>query len=399
MKNLFIAILLAAGCNQDPAIVDLTIGLDPAIPRATLDRVHSLTVDVSGLETATVSDPVATPFSTGEERLIVTSIASGFVTLTVTGRDASGAPLIAGHISFNLNVGTVAKQRVTLFAYVPPGDGGMAIGDMAHLDMASGGSDMPPPPPDMTTPPPPDMTTTPPPDMAMPPPPDLSTPPDLAPVSCPSTVVFCDDFESGAINPLTWNTDSSGLASSATIDTTQVHSGSFSVHFQTSAVATNGTSAHFLQETQSFAGTGQNIFVRAWYYFSSADNNAVATLMTAGQNAPPHNNTALDIDHQTASIYNGFNANAYTKSAAPTIPLNKWTCLEWEISTGTNQLHVWVNGTAVGTLTLTNQMLNQTPAINELEFGLGVYSSGAAQGALDAWVDDIIVDNSQIGCF
>src|SRR5581483_3045604 len=94
--------LSLGGCGGD-GLVDLTIALDPAVPDATVAQIRSLTMDVTGLETTTVSDPLAAPFAANrEERVVVRSPAGGAVTLAITARDGSGAPLAFGQVSFTL---------------------------------------------------------------------------------------------------------------------------------------------------------------------------------------------------------------------------------------------------------------------------------------------------------
>jgi hypothetical protein len=396
MNRLFALTLALAGCNQDSATVNLTIGVDSRVPVATIARLRSLTFDVSGVEMTSVSDPLTHPFADGQERVLVRSTVSGFVTLTVTARDESGTPLLSGSLSFNLNVGTVSRQLVTLFAYVPPGDGAMSSDMAMPADgpMPMQGDMALPPTADMAMPPVSDLAM-PNPDLAKPPVFDLAMPPntDLAKPPCATGVVFCDNFESGTIDPTVW-TQAVQKGGTVAIDNTVSHSGQYSVHFTTGAVAMGGTSSSFIKEKVSQIGNTQNFHVRAWYLIPSTQSKTIARLISADQTSTAKNVT-VDIDNDLISMFNAFNGSSYDTSFSPNVPLDTWTCIEWEVDVATPfDLNIKID-TIVA---LDRTPATHTPLIDQLEFGLGVYSSTAAQPALEAWVDDIIVDKNPIGC-
>ena len=107
---------------------------------------------------------------------------------------------------------------------------------------------------------------------------------------------------------------------------------------------------------------------------------------------------ALAIDHDALSIYNGFNGGSYVASTTPLLPLDKWTCIEWEVDTGTpNQLHAWVDGQPVTALDLMQPTTAAQP-IGLFSVGLGIFPPNTSPIALDAWVDDVIFDHAPIGC-
>src|SRR5205807_630991 len=99
------------------------------------------------------------------------------------------------------------------------------------------------------------------------------------------------------------------------------------------------------------------------------------------------------------SIFDGFvSPSVYTTSTMPKVPLDTWTCLEWQVDTGTpNQMHAWVDGVQVGQLDLM-EATTGTPQIASIFFGLAMYPPNSTAVGVDAWIDDIIFDRSRIGC-
>jgi hypothetical protein len=371
-RALVLAILAAGACSADGA-VDLTIALDPSVPDATVARIAALSLDVSGLATEMVSDPLAQPFATNrEERVVVRSAAAGLVTIAVTARDAAGAPLLYGQTSFALEPGQESSQTVTLSAAVVIPDGGMdlAPADLAAIDLAAG-----------------DLGAG-----------DLAET-DLAQIVCPTGVLLCDGFESGTIDPVIWDQSTTTTVGTVTPDNTRAHRGAWSLHLHTSAITSGGTAIATVGENHTFTSAGQTFFVRAYYYFPSGTaSTAVATLLDASQTSGAGDDVSLAIDHDALSMYDGFAAGAYTASTTPLVPLDAWTCVEWEVDTGTpNQMHAWVNGTQVTQLDLM-EATTGTPQIGGLDVGLGIYPPNASTAALDVWLDDVIVDRARIGC-
>ncbi|HZS39852.1 MAG TPA: hypothetical protein VFF06_23625 [Polyangia bacterium] len=363
--------LSLGGCGGD-GLVDLTIALDPAVPDATVAQIRSLTMDVTGLETTTVSDPLAAPFAANrEERVVVRSPAGGAVTLAITARDGSGAPLAFGQVSFTLQPGAELHERVTLSTVLPMADGGAdsAGADLGGGDLAAGADLLAPV--------------------------DLAGA-DLAPIPCPANVLLCEGFETGTVDALRW--DSINPASNGTIalDNTRAHRGQWSLHAHLNPIATGATGEAEIGETHTFAPVGQTFYVRAFYYFPSAAQSTVATIIDTGQVSAPFYSVSLAIDHDAASIYDAFAAGAYDVSTAPKIPLDAWVCLEFTVDTGTpNTVRASVNG--VNALTL-NEATTGTPGIGQLQIGLAMYSPNTSAIAVDAWIDDIIVDKAPIGC-
>jgi hypothetical protein len=363
LRSVVIALVFLgwSACSKQ-AVVDLTIDLDPAVPTSIVSAARSLQFDVSGAFTQSSTIALAHPLAgDGQERLAIRAAGGGNVTLDVTGLDASGTALLAGEARFTLRAGATTAQELTLHLAPVSPDGGA----------------------------PNDLTVSPPADMA--------TAADMIPSLCPSGVLLCDDFESGTISTTTWDDGTTQSNATAAIDSTRAHSGRYSLHLHTGVVS-SGSAVASIGETHTFTPPGATFWTRAFYYFPSNTSTLVANLFGATQNAAPYGDVALSIDHDALSIYNGFNSGTYVASTTPTLPLDQWVCIEWEVDTGTpNQLHAWVNGQAVPALDLT-QPTNPTPPIGIFSIGVGIYPPSTSPIALDVWVDDVIFDHARIGC-
>jgi hypothetical protein len=363
----------ACACSGGDGILDVTIALDASVSDATVARLRTLEISVSGLDVKTVTDPLAQPFASNrQERLFVYSPASGAGTLQVIARDATGAPLLSGESAFSVEAGQESPVTVTLTPIgVQPGD--LAGLDLAGVDLASH-----------------DLAAA---DLAGV---DLAST-DLAMVPCPSGVLLCDGFESGTIDPLIWDQGTTTTLGTVAPDMTRAHRGQWSLHLHLNAVASGGTGIATVGELHTFNPPGKTFYIRGWYYFQPAASTAVATLFDASQ-VGGGSGVSLAIDHDGLSIYDGFNANNYVASTTPKVPLGAWTCLEWEVDTATpNQMHAWLDGTQVTQLDLTESTTNANP-IASLDVGLAIYPPNVATGALDVWLDDVIVDSAPIGC-
>ncbi|HEX9101666.1 MAG TPA: hypothetical protein VF997_05660, partial [Polyangia bacterium] len=211
-------------------------------------------------------------------------------------------------------------------------------------------------------------------------------------------VLLCEDFESGAISATRWEGGTTQKNATATIDNTRAHRGQYSLHLHTNIVGTNGSAEATIAETHTLTPPGASFWARAFYYLPSNASTVAATIFDATQNASPFNNVSLGVDHDALSIYNSFNAGSYVASTTPKLPLDQWTCVEWQVDTGTpNQLHAWVNGQQVPALNLM-QTTNPATPIGIFAVGFAIYPPDTSAIALDVWVDDIIFDHAPIGC-
>src|SRR5262249_37561561 len=90
-------------------------------------------------------------------------------------------------------------------------------------------------------------------------------------------------------------------------------------------------------------------------------------------------------------------APAQVLSATTAMPTDRWVCLEWHLRVATGGwAKLYLDGVEVTALTAAQNTL-PTPTLGEIGLGL-VAAPGSAAAARDLWLDDVIVDNSPIGC-
>ncbi|MEO8904608.1 MAG: hypothetical protein ABI488_19545 [Polyangiaceae bacterium] len=238
---------------------------------------------------------------------------------------------------------------------------------------------------------------------------------------------LCDDFEAAAdtvgATPTGWTMFNPGGCSgsaqySATIDTSQFHSGSKSVK------VTGGDSCGpLLVNTAGLAAiTGGEVYGRFFVRMPTTTAFDHAVMMTLGlaagvdktgqfdqaqnlQLAPEEIGTTSALVWQTTDG-NILPAKAPASAPTTTFPTaNQWTCIEFHVSANTSAIETWIDGTAIagltfipGTTTRLSGMNDQwTPApLAPTSFGLGwiVFSAPS----ISLWFDDAALGTKRIGC-
>jgi hypothetical protein len=238
---------------------------------------------------------------------------------------------------------------------------------------------------------------------------------------------LCDDFEATAdtagATPTGWTLFNPGGCSgsatySASIDTSQFHSGTKSVK------VTGGDSCGpLLLNTGAFASlTGGEVYGRFYVRMPTTTAFDHAVMMSLGLAAGADASGSYDqakhlalapeeIGTTSALVWQTTDGNilpAKAPAAAPTTTFpaaNTWTCIEFHVSANTNAIETWIDGNAIsgltfipGTTAKVSGMNDQwTPApIAPTSFGLGwiVFSAPS----ISLWFDDAALGTKRIGC-
>jgi hypothetical protein len=203
--------------------------------------------------------------------------------------------------------------------------------------------------------------------------------------------VLCEGFESGAIGaPWTESTPSGQL----TVDGAHVYRGAHALHVHTNAFAAGGAAHASLSETKSFAQTGAKIYVRAFVYVPSPAPNADGVLMAAQQEVSPFHGEEVYLTSSKLRLLDNVPQTYTTHDGADPFPLDRWFCVEWAIDTSGPTTTVSLDGNQEISSTDPNQ---PQPGLGGLAFGLQYYNQ-VAQGAVDIWLDELVVDGAPIGC-
>jgi len=90
-----------------------------------------------------------------------------------------------------------------------------------------------------------------------------------------------------------------------------------------------------------------------------------------------------------------------TGSAPLTVPMDRWTCIEWMVSNGAvagnaGISKVWLDGVEIMQMELTPLSTASAPPFGLFEFGAD--TSGGPQPPFGVWFDEVAIDSQPIGC-
>lgn len=206
---------------------------------------------------------------------------------------------------------------------------------------------------------------------------------------CPSGALLCEDFENG-FDATKW-TDIQQLGGTTAIEGTSshVHSGAHSLHVHTDAAPMDANES-YAEWRVTNAPWKQELYVRAFIYWTDPLSAGAANILQL-QNADRSAGFVL---------YAGRTVFGWTAWAPPvdsqttnTPPLtNAWLCVEWKLF-GTD---VAVSFDGGGSYSLED---SAAPTFPFAEFDVGLaFGHDSAEPAMDAWIDDVVVDTKPVPC-
>jgi len=243
---------------------------------------------------------------------------------------------------------------------------------------------------------------------------------DSPPSGCPG--LFCEDFESGALDPVKWAVTSGvnhvdDATPPSVIEMTQVAHGTYAAHFHGKGNVPNDDA--FIVTKQLPAALLTHHFGRLYFYVSTKPTSG-HTQWVLGGSAGMSANPKLR-DFEVATINGGwqlgFDQLGMTPSGEevfyPTgqVPVATWTCLEWEFNDQPDADTLWVASKSLGSLD--DQHINYpsghvpgAPIFDGKSTGLiggfSTYSFGFYDWHpnidFDLYLDDIVLDTKRVGC-
>ena len=206
----------------------------------------------------------------------------------------------------------------------------------------------------------------------------------------------CDSFEAGALDTTLWS------GNRITVDSTHVHRGMYAAHVKNPALAVGQGMISQLGEDATFTGgtIPTTFYVRAWLYLPTlpAPNNHLELISVESQAASSLGDYTFTYSNNSA-LYTQEDQQSQLTGVAP--PTNMWFCIVMRIT----------RSTTAGSLALTSDVLPATSLNNvitednanplhDVHIGLGYAGTNVvtAQPAMDAWVDDVIVDPNPLTC-
>jgi hypothetical protein len=232
---------------------------------------------------------------------------------------------------------------------------------------------------------------------------------------------FCEDFELGQVDPAKWSTPAIGGAT-MTVQTKIVAHGKYAVQLHGGLHAASDSTPDYvyLITKAAPAALQKHSFGRAYMYISPQRNDIDMGLVFGGTAGFPRP-TYMSIANHGTGWQLGFiklsgSPGGETQTYPPgDIPVAKWTCLEWELNDNPDEMNVWGDGKAIGTLNKDSKIgfcsggCSQPASLfNNMnsgligaftDFGFGFYDwHPMGRPAFDLYYDDIVLNTERVGC-
>ncbi len=198
-----------------------------------------------------------------------------------------------------------------------------------------------------------------------------------------STFKLCDNFEGDApgMGKSAWKV-TQGNGYTVVVDTTQAHSGTHSVHISAPIKSGSGV----LRETSTFPAT--EFWGRAFMRFKAAAGGHqmfIAVLVQGGDQFRLLNtlgSNAVRTNEQNGDMFFASKTN---------IPMETWFCYEWHVTA--TSASVYMDGKELTDAAPTGWKISNAQT---LQIGYQRFQDGTSAGEI--WLDDIAINDKQIGC-
>ncbi len=201
------------------------------------------------------------------------------------------------------------------------------------------------------------------------------------------TALFCDDFESGAIDVAKWERlDGYGPPNTVTIQTTKVAHGT---HAARAHVKAQGGGFAFLKETKTFPALADGLWARAYVYISVDPTVGHHAFSKVGRMEIGESSESVQLTFYPQA--GGENPSIYDSAK---IPHDAWQCLEWHVSKTSPQIQVYRNGALIASYTYSGG--SAVPSLDAFSIGLETHVSTPSEN--DFYFDDVAIDGQRVGC-
>jgi hypothetical protein len=241
-----------------------------------------------------------------------------------------------------------------------------------------------------------------------------------------SACLFCEDFETGAIDPNKWDTVTQG--SIVEVEQQVVAHGKYAMHVH--GQSGNQDWALLVTKNVPAALKGPSSFGRVYFYITPKPTSGHMQMAFAGNNGggkgqgpgPFPKLRYMEVANIGGNWQLGFDlldvtplVEEVTYPPNVTVPVAAWQCLEWDFEDNPDHITFWINGTQSGVFDNTDINYSSqpggppkpgTPIYNGMNsniiggydtFGLG-FDDWHPSGAFDLYYDDFELDTQRIGC-
>jgi hypothetical protein len=223
--------------------------------------------------------------------------------------------------------------------------------------------------------------------------------------SCPG--LFCEDFESGQIDPAIWDTQTFG-GQTVVVQSDKAAHGKYAVQFHAKP---NLVSYDFIITKNAPPALHGHHFGRASFFLTPKPPAAHTSYLFSGSSGFPNfkylevasagTSWQLSLVHLLVPSGKATSATGTQEaySGGGTVPLQKWSCIAWEFNDAPDQATVYVEGKpdlAFSSISLGG--VNTGLIGGFTSFGFGFYAWHPATYEFDVYYDDIVLDIQPIAC-
>jgi len=237
-----------------------------------------------------------------------------------------------------------------------------------------------------------------------------------------ATAIYCDDFEkytTGLTVPWTPRQNSGTVA----LDRTEHVSGAQSVKFSTQA-AGSVTAMMRLTSIDLFPIEGNVVYGRMLYKVASTPTSSVHWTMIQGLGVVPGqtyhaeyryggqqpigDGSQLMANYETPDWYQDKStpgSDCWHHANGRVMPVGRWVCVEWKFDGPNAGMQMWLDGQPASDLTVmgtgdgcvnaANDAPWTAPTFAAIDLGWESYQTDEAR---TAWVDDVVISTTPIGC-
>jgi hypothetical protein len=221
--------------------------------------------------------------------------------------------------------------------------------------------------------------------------PESSPPVDGASLCDKENFIFCDGFEEG----LTRWTGISASEGSPSADGIHVYRGKKALHAYVDPISANGATQYAYAQWYRPQPLPSQFFTRFFAYVPSPMAPSPAGLINIMQNGGAYGGIELLLAPTAALSVKTYNTGSdQAWQSATTSTLGDWVCFEIEIDVEAQTVHVYMNDAEVADLMMADLAL---PELGLVGVGLGYYEA-KVQASEDAWIDEVAVNGTRIGC-
>jgi hypothetical protein len=221
-------------------------------------------------------------------------------------------------------------------------------------------------------------------------------------------VLFCEDFEGGAIDTSRWTS----LGTPPALDTVRAARGAQSMHFHTTG---NGQSR--LQTDAIFPVTGGRYYGRMfvwidalptapdwahWTLVGASGDTHAGEIRVGGQWDRTRNRFGVGTDGGDTGDWT--NLDGDPSGAVVPAAEDQWACIEWMHDASTDTTQFFWDATEHPSLATTatdhggSSADYLLPDFRSVWIGWWLYQSGPTPDHFDVWIDEVVLDDERIGC-